>query len=142
MKTYLPKDPGANRTWLLVDAQGKRLGRLAVQIANALRGKGKPVFSHHVDMGDFVVVVNADKIRLTGGKEQEKIYRQFSFYRGGMKEWTAAEMRERHPENLIKLAVKRMLPKNTLSRQAFSRLKVYAGKDHPHSAQNPKPMGA
>ena len=137
MKSFMPKDPGSDRKWILVDAEDKALGRLAVRIADMLRGKDKPTFTPHVDTGDFVVVVNADKVRLTGNKETGKIYQRYSGFRGGLKETTAATMRERHPDRMIKLAVKGMLPKNTLSRQMFSRLKVYAGGEHPHAAQNP-----
>lgn len=140
MKTYLPKDPGANRAWLLVDAEGKKVGRLAVHIANALRGKNKAVYTPHIDMGDFVVVINAAKIQLSGSKEQDKLYKRYSGYRGGLKIMTAAQVRQTRPERMIKSAVKRMLPGNNLSRKAFGRLKVYAGAEHPHAAQNPKPM--
>ena len=135
MKTSLPADPGEKRDWLLVDAEGKVLGRLAVEIANALRGKTKPTFTPHVDTGDFVVVVNADKVRLTGRKEDQKIYQRYSGYRGGLKEVPASAMRAKHPDQLIKLAVKGMLPKNHIARGMFRRLKVYAGPEHPHEAQ-------
>lgn len=135
MKTTLPKDPGTKRAWLLVDATDKTLGRLAVKIANILRGKTKPTFSPQVDTGDFVVVVNAEKIKLTGRKEEQKIYQRYSGYRSGLKEMTAAALRERHPERLITLAVRGMLPKNALGRRVIKRLKAYAGPDHPHKAQ-------
>jgi len=141
MKTTLPKDPGDTRTWLLVDADNKTLGRLAVRIADALRGKDKPTFSPQVDTGVFVVVVNAEKIKLTGRKEEQKIYQRYSGYRGGRKETKASVVRERHPDRMIKQAVKGMLPKNNLSRQMFRRLKVYAGDTHPHEAQAPQPAG-
>ena len=118
----------------------RALGRLAVQIAHSLRGKHKPTFAPHVDTGNFVVVVNADKVRLSGKKEDKKLYRFNSGYRGGLKTFTAGELRVRHPDWLIKLAVKRMLPRNTQSRTIFKRLKVYAGVEHPHGAQGPKPM--
>ena len=137
MKTFLPKDPGDNRAWLLVDAKDKPLGRLAVRIADALRGKNKPIFTPHVDTGDFVVVINAEKVKLTGKKEKQKIYQRFSGFRDGRKTTPASVMRERHPDRMIKLAVRGMLPKNTLSRGMFRRLKVYAGDKHPHEAQNP-----
>ncbi len=137
MKTTLAKDPGDNREWIVIDAEGQHLGRMAVQIANVLRGKNKPTFTPHVDTGDFVVVVNAEKVVLTGKKEEKKLYRRYSGWRGGLKETTAAAMRERHPERMIQHAVKGMLPKNNLSRKMFSRLKVYAGTEHPHDAQQP-----
>lgn len=135
MKTTLPKNPGINRNWLLVDAEDKTLGRLAVKIANILRGKTKPTFSPQVDTGDFVVVVNADKIRLTGRKEEQKIYQRYSGYRGGLNEMTATALRKKHPEQLIELAVRGMLPKNAMGRKVLKRLKAYAGPEHPHQAQ-------
>jgi len=138
MKSFLPKDPGDQREWLLVDADNKVLGRLATGIADRLRGKNKVVFSPQVDTGDFIVVVNADKVKLTGRKEEQKVYQRYSGYRGGLKEMKASVLRERHPERLVELAVKGMLPKNNLSRQMFSRLKVYAGDKHPHAAQKPR----
>ena len=137
MKTYIPKDPGNDRKWVVIDAAGQPLGRLGVKIANILRGKDKPTFSHHVDTGDFVVVINAEKVKLTGNKDQQKTYARYTGYRGGHREVPVAVMRERHPERIIKAAVKGMLPKNNLSRKMFSRLKVYAGGEHPHAAQNP-----
>ncbi|MDA1044625.1 MAG: 50S ribosomal protein L13 [Verrucomicrobia bacterium] len=137
MKTTLPKDPGENRPWIVIDANGQHLGRLAVHIANVLRGKNKPTFTPHVDTGDFVVVVNAEKVTLTGKKEEQKIYQNFSGWRGGLKETKAGDLRARHPERMIQHAVKGMLPKNNLSRQMFSRLKVYVGAEHPHAAQQP-----
>lgn len=137
MRTTVAKDPGDNRAWFVVDAEGKPLGRLAVRIANVLRGKTKPTYTPHVDTGDFVVVVNAKKVKLTGRKNEQLIYHRFSGYRGGLKEIPVAEMRERHADRLVKLAVRGMLPKNNLSRQMFSRLKVYAGGEHPHAAQKP-----
>jgi len=138
MKTFLPKDPGDDRDWYLVDAQDRSLGRVAAGIADLLRGKNKPVYTPHVDMGAFVVVVNAEKVRLTGRKNERKMYRRYSGYRGGLKEIPASVVRERHPDRLIRLAVRGMLPKNNLSRKAFRRLKVYAGGEHPHTAQNPR----
>jgi len=140
MKTFVPKDPGADRSWFVVDAEDRPLGRLAVKVADALRGKDKPTFSPHVDTGAFVVVVNADKVKLTGNKEENKVYRRYTGYRGGLKETTASVMRERHPDRIIKSAVKGMLPKNNLNRKIFSRLKVYAGQTHPHEAQKPAAM--
>jgi len=138
MKTFVAKDPGAARDWVLVDAEDKPLGRLAVRIANILRGKTKATFTPHVDTGDFVVVVNAEKVKLSGKKDEQKIYRRYSGYRGGLKEIKASVVRERHPDRLIRLAVRGMLPKNNLSRKLFRRLKVYRGDQHPHVAQNPR----
>ena len=138
MKTFIPKNPGSARGWLLVDAADKPLGRLAVKIADALRGKNRPTFSPHVDTGDFVVVINAEKVKLTGRKEEQKVYHRYSGYRGGLHAIKASVIRERHPERLVQLAVRGMLPKNTLNRQIFKRLKVYAGEEHPHAAQNPE----
>lgn len=138
MKTFLPKDPGANREWILVDVAGKPLGRAAVKIANALRGKGKPTFTPAVDTGDFVVVINASKVKLTGSKETRKIYQRYSGWRAGRRTFTAAEMRERHPDRIISEAVWGMLPSNHLCRRMMPRLKVYEGAGHPHQAQQPR----
>jgi large subunit ribosomal protein L13 len=140
MKTTLGQNPGDGRTWRVVDADGQVLGRLAVRIANALRGRDKPTYTPHVDTGDFVVVINAEKVRLTGRKNEQKLYKRYSGYRGGLKQTPAAEVRKRHPERLIKSAVRGMLPHNTLNRTAFGRLKVYAGAQHPHAAQQPVEM--
>jgi large subunit ribosomal protein L13 len=137
MKTFLPRDPGTNRSWFVVDAKEKCLGRLATGIADILRGKNKVIFSPQVDTGDFVIVINADKVKLTGKKEQKKTYATYSGFRSGLKEVTAHVIRERHPDMLIRLAVKGMLPKNNLNRNLFSRLKIYAGEQHPHVAQKP-----
>lgn len=137
MKSFLPKDPGANREWHVIDAAGKPVGRVAVKVATLLRGKHKPTYSPQVDMGDFVVVINAAKAKFTGSKEQTKTYTSYSRWPGGLKRTTPAMLRQRHPDRLITFAVHGMLPKNTLSRKMFSRLKVYAGGDHPHAAQNP-----
>jgi len=138
MKSFAATDAAVDREWLLVDAEGQPLGRLAVKIADILRGKHKPTFTPNVDTGDFVIVINASKVKLTGNKEQQKVYQRYSGYRGGLKEVTAAAMRERHPDRLIRLAVKGMLPKNNLSRKMFTKLKVYAGEEHPHDAQKPR----
>ena len=139
MKTFVQKEADVKRVWLVVDAADKTLGRLAVKIANLLRGKTKPTYTPQVDCGDFVVVINAEKVKLTGSKETQKTYRSFSGYRSGERDITAAAVRARHPERLIESAVHGMLPRNrTLSRQAFKRLKVYAGTKHPHAAQNPQ----
>jgi len=137
MKSYIAKDPGADRAWYLVDAAEKPLGRLAVGIAAILRGRNKPTFTPHVDTGDFVVVVNAEKVKLTGRKEEQKLYQRYSGHRGGLKKIKASVVRERHPDRMIRQAVRGMLPKNNLSRRMFSRLKVYAGAEHPHAAQAP-----
>lgn len=138
MKTFLPKDPGNDREWFVVDATGKPLGRLAVAISDILRGKNKPTFSPQVDTGGFVVVVNAGQVKLTGRKEQQKVYQRYSGHRSGLKEIKASTMRAQHPDRMIHLAVRGMLPKNTLSRGMIKRLKVYAGPEHPHAAQGPK----
>jgi large subunit ribosomal protein L13 len=138
MKSYIAKDLGQERRWVVVDASGKTLGRLSVQIANVLRGKDLPTFTPHVDTGAFVVVVNADQVKLTGRKEENKIYQRYTGWRGGQRETTAAVVRERHPERIIELAVRGMLPKNNLARKQLKRLKVYAGAEHPHDAQLPE----
>lgn len=137
MKTTLPKDPGDKRGWSIIDVNDKPLGRVAVVIANALRGKNRVDFSPQVDMGDFVVVLNAAKVKLTGNKEDQKIYQDYSGYRGGLKETKASVVRERHPDRLIRDAVKGMLPKNRLGRRYSKRLRVYEGDVHPHAAQTP-----
>lgn len=135
MKTFVPKEAEIERDWYLVDADGKTAGRLAVVIANVLRGRDKPTYTPHVDTGAFVVVVNAEKIKLTGSKEEQKIYQDYSGYSSGLKETKAKDIREKHPERIITQAVKGMLPTNRLSRQTIKRLKVYAGPEHPHAAQ-------
>ncbi len=140
MKSFLPQDPGADRAWHIVDVAGKPVGRAAVRIANLLRGRNKPTFSPQVDTGAFVIVVNARQVKLTGRKEQSKTYQRYSRWPGGLKEIPAAEVRARNPERIVEEAVKGMLPRNTMSRKLFSRLKVYAGGDHPHAAQNPSPV--
>ena len=140
MKTYVANAQDRERNWLLVDAEGQTLGRLATQIADALRGKRKPVYTPHVDTGDFVVVINAEKISVTGQKRSEKMYYRHSGYPGGLKSRTLNDMLERRPEEVIRLAVKGMLPKNRLARKQLTKLKVYAGPEHPHAAQQPKPL--
>jgi len=140
MKTYSAKPGEITREWYLVDADGLTLGRLATVIADTLRGKRKPVFTPHIDTGDFVVVVNAEKIRVTGNKLEQKTYWRHSGYPGGIKSRSLAEMLERRPEEVIRKAVKGMLPRNRLARQQLTKLKVYAGPEHPHEAQLPKPM--
>ena len=138
MKTYLPKVDLAARKWHVVDAEGKVLGRLAVEVANVLRGKNKPVYTPHLDAGDFVVVINAEKVKLTGRKLDQKYYHSFTGYMGHMKSVPARKMLADKPEELIKQAVRRMLPRNANGRATFSKLKIYAGAEHPHKAQNPK----
>ncbi len=140
MKTYVATPADRQRDWYVVDADGETLGRLATRVADALRGKRKPVYTPHIDTGDFVVVVNAEKIRVTGNKLEQKIYWRHSGYPGGIKSRTLAEMLDRRPEEVIRKAVKGMLPRNRLARRQLTKLKVYAGPDHPHAAQSPKPM--
>ncbi|MEI6970204.1 MAG: 50S ribosomal protein L13 [bacterium] len=137
-KTFLPEHGKIQREWILVDADGQVLGRLASQLSEILRGRHKPIFTPHMDTGDFVVVINAEKIKLTGKKEEQKIYDRYTGYRSGLKHTSAAAMRARHPERMIKLAVKGMLPNNALCRKAIGKLNVYAGDKHPHAAQNPR----
>lgn len=139
MKTDFAKstDP---QSWHIVDAEGQILGRLCSQIANVIRGKQKATFSPHADMGDFVVVINADKVVLTGNKEDKKIYWRYSGFYGGEKATPAKKMRSTHPERMIQFAVQGMLPKGPLGRQQLKKLKVYAGTEHPHAAQQPKPL--
>lgn len=140
MKTYSVKPGEVERNWWVVDAEGKTLGRLASQIATILRGKHKPIYTPHVDCGDFVIVVNADKVELTGNKLDTKIYYRHSQYPGGLYTRTAREFREKAPDRMIEKAVKGMLPKNRLARKQIRKLKVYAGPTHPHQAQQPKPL--
>ena len=142
MKTYLPKVHLDQRKWHVIDADGAVLGRLAVQIADILRGKNKPVFTAHLDAGDFVVVVNAEKVRVTGSKETDKEYMSYSGWRGGEKYRTVAQVRARHPEKLIHHAVRGMVPKNRLGRVLMTKLKVYKGPQHPHGAQQPDTLKA
>ncbi|RME39012.1 MAG: 50S ribosomal protein L13 [Deltaproteobacteria bacterium] len=140
MSTKSANAATVQKNWYVVDLENKVLGRAAAQIAHILRGKHKPVYTPHVDTGDFVIVVNADKVRLTGKKLADKKYYRHSGYPGGLKEITAGKLLEKKPEELIKKAVKGMLPKNKLGRQMFRKLKVYAGGEHPHAAQQPKPL--
>ncbi len=139
-KTFVATPATAERNWLVVDANGQTLGRLATQIADALRGKRKPEYTPHCDTGDFVVVINAEKIQVTGNKRTEKRYYRHSGYPGGLKSRTFEEMIERRPEDVIRLAVKGMLPRNRLARKQITKLKIYAGPEHPHVAQKPQPM--
>ncbi len=136
-KTYLPSQESLEHQWYVIDAADQRLGRLATEIAMILRGKKKPTYTPHLDVGDFVVVVNAEKVAVTGKKSSQKLYRRHSGRPGGMKVETFTKLQARLPERIIELAVQRMLPKNTLGRQLFTKLKVYAGPDHPHQAQQP-----
>jgi large subunit ribosomal protein L13 len=140
MKTYVATPENRQRDWYVVDADGKTLGRLATQLADILRGKRKPEYTPHCDTGDFVVVVNADKIAVTGRKLEQKRYWRHSGYPGGIRSRTLAEMLERRPEEVIRKAVKGMLPRNRLARQQLRKLKVYASPEHPHAAQQPKPI--
>ena len=140
MKTYVATPSDRQRDWLLVDASGQTLGRLATQIAEALRGKRKPEYTPHIDTGDFVVVINAEKIKVTGNKLADKKYYRHSGYPGGLKVRTLGEQLERRPEEVIRKAVKGMLPRNRLGRKQLTKLKVYAGPEHPHVAQKPQPM--
>lgn len=140
MRTYSPKPGEIERQWHVIDASDVVLGRLAAQAATLLRGKHKPTFAPHVDTGDFVVIVNASKVALTGNKRQTKVAYRHSGYPGGLKVRTFEEMIERRPEEVIRLAVKGMLPRNRLARKQLTKLKIYAGPDHPHQAQKPQPM--
>jgi large subunit ribosomal protein L13 len=140
MKTFVATPANRQRDWYVVDAEGKTLGRLATQIADTLRGKRKPEYTPHVDTGDFVVVVNAEKIHVTGNKLDQKIYYRHSGYPGGLKERTLREQLERRPTEVLRKAVKGMLPKNRLAAQQLTKLKIYAGPEHPHGPQNPQPL--
>jgi large subunit ribosomal protein L13 len=140
MKTYSAKPGEITREWYLVDAEGKTLGRLATQIADTLRGKRKPQYTPHVDTGDFVIVVNAEKVHVTGNKLDQKRYYRHSGYPGGLRSRTLREQLDRRPTEVLRVAVKGMLPKNRLARQQITKLKIYAGPEHPHEAQNPKPL--
>ena len=140
MKTYSANPAEITRDWYLVDADGQTLGRLATLIADTLRGKRKPTFTPHVDTGDFVVVVNAEKIVVTGSKLDQKRYYRHSGYPGGLRSRTLREQLERRPTEVLRTAVKGMLPKNKLARHQITKLKIYAGPDHPHASQNPQPL--
>jgi large subunit ribosomal protein L13 len=142
MKTYLPKVDLDQRKWHVIDANGAILGRLAAQVADILRGKNKPTFTPHLDAGDFVVVINAEKVALTGKKETQKEFMSYSGWKGGERFRTVAEIRAKHPEKLITHAVKGMVPKNRLGRVLMTKLKVYKGDKHPHSAQQPATLAA
>ncbi|HRN68028.1 MAG TPA: 50S ribosomal protein L13 [Promineifilum sp.] len=140
MKTYVTKPADIERAWYVVDAEGQTLGRLASSVATILKGKHKPTYSPAVDCGDFVVVVNADKIAVTGRRLEQKKYYRHSLYIGGLKEITLRDQLQQHPERVVESAVRGMLPKNTLGRKMFKKLKVYAGTEHPHQAQQPQPL--
>lgn len=137
MKTYSPKAAEIQRQWYIVDAEGKTLGRLASQVATILRGKHKPTFAPHMDMGDYVIVINAEKVKVTGTKERDKLYHRHTGYPGGLKTTAFRDMIAKHPTRPIEKAVRRMLPKNALGERTFKKLKVYAGPEHPHQAQKP-----
>jgi large subunit ribosomal protein L13 len=139
-KTYSPKPSEIERDWHVVDATGLPLGRLASEVAQILRGKHKPIYSPHLDCGDFVIVVNAEKVAVTSGKSKSKIYYRHSGYPGGIKAETFESLRDRRPEAIVERAVRGMLPKNRLGRKVIKKLKVYAGPDHPHEAQKPQPL--
>lgn len=140
MNTYMPVPEKVERKWYVVDAEGKTLGRLCSEIAKVLRGKNKPIFTPHADTGDYVIVVNAEKVAVTGKKLEQKVYYHHSDYVGGMKETTLKEMLAKHPERVIELGVKGMLPKGPLGRQMYKKLFVYAGPDHKHAAQQPEAL--
>jgi len=142
MKTYVAKKEEVSRDWYLVDAENQVLGRIATTIANVLRGKNKPTYTPSVDTGDFVIVVNAEKIALTGNKLADKTYYSHSGYPGGIKSITAGKLLEKKPEDLIRHAVKGMLPKNKLARHMLNKLKIYTGSEHPHKAQQPRVLSA
>lgn len=142
MSTTIPNSQSVERAWYVIDAEDVVLGRLATRVATVLRGKHKPTFAPHVDTGDYVVVVNAAKVQLTGNKEASKEYYRYSGYSGGLKVRTASEVRAEDPERLITQAVKGMLPKNRLGRDVISKLKVYGGAEHPHAGQQPQPFPA
>ena len=138
MKTFMASPATIERKWYVVDAEGQTLGRLASEVAKVLRGNNKPIYTPHVDCGDYVVIVNADKIVVTGKKLDQKIYYHHSGWVGGLKETTLREMLQKKPEQVVELAVKGMLPKGTLGRQMYTKLHVYAGAEHPHAAQKPE----
>jgi large subunit ribosomal protein L13 len=140
MKTFQANKLDRERDWYVVDAEGKTLGRLATQIADLLRGKRKPTYTPHVDVGDFVIVVNAEKVRVTGNKLEAKRYWRHSGYAGGIRSRTLGDMLERRPEEVMRKAVKGMLPRNRLARRQITKLKVYAGPEHPHKAQKPEKL--
>jgi large subunit ribosomal protein L13 len=139
-RTFMAKEAELEKQWYVVDAAGQRLGRLASQVASILRGKHKPTFTPHVDCGDYVIIVNADKVELTGNKLADKMYYRHSQYPGGLTAVPAGEMLDRHPVKLVEIAIRGMIPHNALGRRQFLKLKVYAGPEHPHAAQQPVPL--
>ena len=140
MRTYAAKKGEVEQKWLLVDAEGQVLGRLAARLAPILQGKHKPIYTPHVDTGDFIVIINAEKVRVTGKKLTQKMYQRYSGYPGGLRERSLGTMLKRHPERVLEQAVRRMLPKTKLGKKMFGKLKVYAGPTHPHQAQKPEPL--
>ncbi len=140
MKSYIAKPAEVERKWYVVDAEGKTLGRLASEVASVLRGKNKPIYTPHVDCGDYVIVINAEKVEVTGKKRKEKIYKRHTGYPGGLREITFEKLQAKKPEEIIKHAVKGMLPDGKLGRQMFKKLKVYAGPEHAHGAQKPETL--
>lgn len=140
MKSFIAKPAEVERKWYVVDADGKTLGRLASEVASVLRGKNKPTFTPHVDCGDYVIVINAEKVAVTGKKRAEKIYKKHTGYPGGLREITFDKLQQKKPEEIIRHAVKGMLPDGKLGRQMFKKLKVYAGSEHPHTAQKPETL--
>jgi large subunit ribosomal protein L13 len=140
MRTWTVRPGDIEREWYVVDASDVVLGRLATRVATVLRGKHRPQYTPHADCGDHVVVINADKVKVTGRKEEQKVYHRHTGYAGGLKSTVLKDMREQYPERIIEAAVKGMLPKNALGRKIFTKLKVYAGEDHPHQAQQPKAL--
>jgi len=140
MKTYSPKSSEVKHEWYVVDAEGKTLGRLASEIAKVLRGKHKPIYAPHLDTGDYVIVINAEKVHVTGNKLDQKMYYRHSGYPGGLTSITLREQLKRHPTRVIRSAVKGMLPHNRLGRAMMKKLKIYGGDSHPHQAQEPKPL--
>jgi large subunit ribosomal protein L13 len=140
VKSFIAKKETVKHDWYVIDAAGKTLGRLAVQIASRLRGKHKPIYTPHVDTGDFIVVVNAEKVLLTGNKLEDKMYYRYTGYPGGLREQNAAELLKKKPTNLLQFAVKGMLPKNSLGRAMYKKLKIYTGASHPHEAQKPQTL--
>ena len=142
MPTYSPKRSEIQRNWWVVDAEGATLGRLATEISHVLRGKHKPIYAPHIDTGDFVIVVNAEKVAVSAGKEDQKLYHRHSGYPGGLKSVSLAEQRRTHPDRIVRQAVKGMLPKSRLGRAQLGKLKIYAGPTHPHAAQQPQVLDA
>lgn len=140
MSTFLAKHNEVERKWYLVDATDLVLGNVATKVASILRGKHKPIYTPHVDTGDYVVIINAEKIRVTGNKDEQKVYKHYTGYAGGLREIPYKEVLAKHPERILEHAIKGMLPKNSLGRQMFKKLKVYAGPEHSHGGQNPEPL--